>query len=503
MAVTTDQGKQTRQPASRSLRERIGGDIETVGVNPVPESQRTMTPGKMFIVWMMASASATTPLIGFLLYPYGLTYMISAIVIAWIIAAIPAGLFSEMGREVPLSALVVSRKTFGWDGSLLFSALFTVVNLGWFGLNTDVGASILSSITHSSSYLWDVIIGGIQIVLVLFGMKWLEIFYRYTIGILVVCYLALTIYLVTHYTLHYPHQTKPMNWGLALTTVLTFSLLAWTYKLSTTSRFAVSSERTGGRRASYFLLPSIGIIASVLIMGVLGAYSQQATGNWNIALLGAHITGWGAVAAIGASLAVIHTNAMNLYPSTVDLLVVLNNVHRKMRWEQPIATVILGVGGTALAIAGILSHVSTLLNDAGDVIIPFTFVMLVDWLYVQKRRTKAAAFFVPPTDLRSRFVPSAIAAVGIGFALAFWGSDFLPGFFYNILPLPVVAATVSALLYGLCARIWPQPTAPDTAPPLPVDLAAPTRLPAQTKHRLHPETGNPSSHRTPNTAGSK
>jgi hypothetical protein len=32
-------------------------------------------------------------------------------------------------------------------------------------------------------------------------MKWLERFYRYTSGVLVVCYLALTIYLVTHYTL--------------------------------------------------------------------------------------------------------------------------------------------------------------------------------------------------------------------------------------------------------------------------------------------------------------
>jgi purine-cytosine permease-like protein len=463
MAATALRGAKKQKPEGRSLRQRIGGDVETVGVDPVPEAQRTMTPGKLFIVWMMASASATTPLIGFLLYPYGLTYMIAAIVVAWIIAAVPAGLFSEMGREVPLSALVVSRKTFGWDGSLLFSALFTVVNLGWFGLNTEVGASILSSITHSSSYLWDVIIGGVQIVLVLFGMKWLEIFYRYTIGILIVCYAALAIYLVTHFTLHYPHQTKPMNWGIALTTVLTFSLLAWTYKLSTTSRFAVSSARTGGRKASYFLLPSLGIIASVLIMGVLGAYSQEATGNWNIALLGAHITGWGAVAAIGASLAVIHTNAMNLYPSTVDLLVVLNNVHRKMRWEQPIATVVLGIGGTALAIAGILSHVGTLLNDAGDVIIPVTFVMLVDWLYVQKRRTRAAAFFEHPTDLRSRFVPSAIGAVAVGFILAFWGNDFLPGFFFNTLPLPVVAAVVSSLLYGLAARTWPPRSTPAAA----------------------------------------
>ena len=442
----------------RTLRQRMGADIETVGVAPVPESQRTMTPGRLFIVWLMASASATTPLIGLLLFHYGLTFMIVAIVVAFLIGAIPAGLFSEMGRQVPLTALVVGRKSFGWNGSLLFSALFTVVNLGWFGLNTEIGASILSSITHSSSYLWDVIVGGFEIVLVLYGMKWLERFYRYTSGVLIVCYLALTIYLITHYTLHAPKQTVPMNWGTALTVVLTFSLLAWTYKLSTTSRFAVSSAKTGGTKVSYFLLPSIGIMLAVLVMGVLGAFSQQATGNWNIALLGAHISGWGFVAAIGAALAVLHTNAMNLYPSTVDLLVVLNNVHKPMRWEQPLATVILGIGGTLLAIAGILSHVSTLLSDAGDIVIPFTFVMLVDWIYVQRRRT-------------DRIVPSAIAAVIVGFIIGYWGDKFLPGFFYNTLPVPVVGGLVAAVLYAAAATIWPRASVPAAIPPAVVPAA--------------------------------
>jgi purine-cytosine permease-like protein len=171
---TTPKGKLGQN--ERSLRQRLSADIETVGVAPVPEDQRTMTSGKLFIVWLMASASATTPLIGFLLYRYGLGYMIAAILVAFLIGIIPAGLFSEMGREVPLSALVVARKTFGWDGSLVFSALFTVVNLGWFGLNTQIGAEILSAITHTSTYLWDVIVGGFEIILVLYCMKWLELF---------------------------------------------------------------------------------------------------------------------------------------------------------------------------------------------------------------------------------------------------------------------------------------------------------------------------------------
>jgi purine-cytosine permease-like protein len=418
----------------------------------------------MFIVWLMASASATTPLIGALLFKFGLTDMIIAIVGAFLIGFIPAGLFSEMGREVPLSGLVVARKTYGWDGSLLFSVLFSLVNLGWFGLNTEVGASILAAITHSPIDLWDVIVGGLQLILVLFGMKWLERFYRYTVLLLIAAYLALAIYLFTHFTVHFPHQTTPINWGTALSTVLTFSILAWTYKLSTTSRFAVPSAKTGGTRASYFLAPSVGIMLAVLVFGVLGAFSNQATGNWNIALLGSSISGWGFVAAIGAALAVIHTNSMNLYPSTVDLLVALNNVHKPTRWEQPLATIGLGILGTVLAIVGILNHVQTLIGDAGDIIIPFTFVMLVDWLYVQRRRTPAAAFFVAPRRMADRVVPSAIVAVAVGFVLGYWGDDFLPGFFYNTLPLPVVAGLVAAGLYGLAAYLWrPPQAAPEPA----------------------------------------
>ena len=127
--------------------------------------------------------------------------------------------------------------------------------------------------------------------------------------------------------------------------MLTFSILAWTYKLSTTSRFAVSSAKTGSRKASYFLLPATGIMLAVLVMGVLGALLQPGDRKLeHRATRRAHLR-LGLRADLGAALAVLHTNAMNLYPSTVDLLVVINNVHKPTRWEQPLATVLLGIGG--------------------------------------------------------------------------------------------------------------------------------------------------------------
>jgi hypothetical protein len=92
--------------------------------------------------------------------------------------------------------------------------------------------------------------------------------------------------------------------------------------------------------------------------------------------------------------------------------------------------------------------------------------MLVDWLYVQRRRTPAAAFFQEPRNLADRVVPSAIVAVAIGFVFGFWGDRFLPSVFYNTLPLPVVAAVIAAILYAAAATIWPPPQTIRPAAPI-------------------------------------
>ncbi|WP_406277286.1 cytosine permease [Nocardia sp. NBC_00881] len=432
---------------SDSWLRRVGGEVETVGVAPVPDNQRTATPGKLFIVWAMTSGSAITPLIGAILYPYGLWYMIGAIVVSWLIFLIPCGLFSEMGRELPLTALVVARRTYGWSATFLLSALFSFVNIVFFGLNTATGALIIAALCHTSATPWYWIVGGICIVLVLFGFKWLEYFYRYTALLFIVCYAALTVYLATHYSLHVPRQTTPMAWGTAVSAVAGFSILSWTYKTSTISRFCLPAERTA-ERTWYFLMPSLGIMMPIVIMGVMGAYSQEAIGDWNIAVLGAQITGWGAVAAIGAALAVLHTNAMNLYPSTVDLLVTLNTVRKPRSWEQPVVTVVLGVLGVLLAQAGILTHAEVFVTGAGELLGPFAFVMIVDWLWGLADKRDVDSYFRPAVGFAGRWRIPALACFLAGFMVNFWGKDFLPEGIYHTVPLSLVGSLVAGGAYG-------------------------------------------------------
>jgi purine-cytosine permease-like protein len=441
---------------------RFAGELETVGVAPIPVEQRRITPFRLFILWAMASASALTPIVGSQLFNFGLWWMVVAIVGAWLLAFVPAGLFSEMGREVPLTALIVARRTYGYAGAALFSVLFTVVNAGFFGLNTAVGGQLLGALAHSNATLWTWLIGLAQTALVLFGMRVLEPFYRYTSVVFLLCYGALTVYLFSHFTITVPHSHGALQWGPALTTVLSLSILAWTYKLSTVSRFAVPKGRERGSGHGFFLAPSVGIMLAVLLLGVVGMFSTAATHNWNVALLGAHLPWWGAVAAIGVVVAIVHTNAMNLYPSTIDVLVAMNSFLRPRRWEQPVGTLLLGIASTLLAVAGILAHIQSFLNDIGDVIFPFTFIMLVDWIWVQRRATPAEAFFERPRTAAQWIDPPAAIAFALGLAFNIWIHLVLPTSLTNQVPIPLVGALLSAGLYGLLALRSPHRVARDS-----------------------------------------
>lgn len=69
--------------------------FEIIGVKPIPRKYRYMNSSKIFIFWAMASASATTPLIGYLLDSLGLIDILIAFTISLLIGLIPAGLFQK------------------------------------------------------------------------------------------------------------------------------------------------------------------------------------------------------------------------------------------------------------------------------------------------------------------------------------------------------------------------------------------------------------------------
>jgi hypothetical protein len=109
---------------------------------------------------------------------------------------------------------------------------------------------------------------------------------------------------------------------------------------------------------------------------------------------------------------------MNLYPSTVDLLVAINNVRQPSRWQQPLAA------ATGHDRAWRARHRSGHRRDPARP--------------VRAHRYRRGGRRVRPPLL---------------------GDEFLPGVFYTTLPLPVVAGVVAAILYGVAATVWRPPQA--------------------------------------------
>jgi len=434
--------------------------FETLGIAPVPDRERKMRASSLFVIWGLASASATTPVIGLVLKGTALSAFAWLNLLALLIGLVPSMLLAHMGRQVPIISMVMARRTYGVAGAALLSVLYTIVGAGWFGLNTDVGGQILATIFPGYGVLWYVVLGVVQIALVFFGMEVLEKFYRYTALVFLVCYAVLAYYLFSRYPFAMPVAKGAVDWGKDIDLILSFSLLAWAYIFPTVTRFCPPStpaEKPLGR-ALFMLAPSIGVMLAVLLMGALGLIALQMTGDWNIALLGKSLPVWGEVSAIGVILAIAHCNAMNLYPAVTTLLAVNTAGGRSHRMLQPSLVIVLGIFSTVLAILGILGYIEGFLSLLGSLLFPFSFILVVDWFHGRYYAEPVSLFYRRPTTLGEWFswpAPWAIALLIAGVALG-ESERLVPRGLTHFIPWQVCSALIVTLVYYAGLRVAAQ-----------------------------------------------
>lgn len=413
-----------------------------------------MSPWRYFLIWFMASSSATTPVIGHLLAPLGVQGMLLAMAGALLWGLLPAGFMTRMGREAPLSALVVARRPFGSHGAMLLSVLFTLINVVWFGLNTEVAGELLGAALPGGQSAWVAAVGVLQTILVLFGMRFLQAIYQATFWVLLVVLGGLAYILLTSYDVNMgiltaaapgEHANMRLAEGIAIT--LNFSLFAWAYKLSTVSRFC----RPHGASVYYFMAGPLGIMISMVLMGLLGYLAQTATGSWNPGLLVAHWPIVGLLVASLLGLTIIQTNALNLYPATIDALVCLRTFRTAQWWQEPAATVLLGLLATMAALGGILSRIGGLLSWVEHLIIPFTCILLLDW-YGFKGRFLAVDAYLQYSQPRFHMAGCLAFVLSVMAALAIPGH--MPDDLQIWLPEPVAVFISTLIIYTITKYVF-------------------------------------------------
>jgi len=123
--------------------------LETHGLEPVPERERTARTGDLFPTWVAANISVLLLTVGAgLAVSYGLNFWqaLAVGVTAPVVSYGLVGLVSLAGRRGGAPGMALSRAVFGQRGNLLPGALIWVARWGWETINAVTGAYALLTV---------------------------------------------------------------------------------------------------------------------------------------------------------------------------------------------------------------------------------------------------------------------------------------------------------------------------------------------------------------------
>ena len=125
------------------------GQLETRGIKPVPENERSGRPLQLFWVWFAANISILGLPLGATLVAFRGFDIWQAIIVAILGAAgsfAVVGVISIAGRRGRAPSLTLSRAVFGVRGNIGPTIVSLMSRLGWETVNTTTAAFVLLSL---------------------------------------------------------------------------------------------------------------------------------------------------------------------------------------------------------------------------------------------------------------------------------------------------------------------------------------------------------------------
>ena len=157
--------------------------IETHGIDIIPESQRGGSPRRLFWVWLGGTFYVNGLVVGGLLPFLGLNLWqsLSAILLA-AICTIGLGIFTVYGARYGTSTMVVGRASLGRRGQLLPTLLTWLGAVGWETVVSVVAALLISAaVTHEWPHANTTVVEVISFIVVLGGLLLWSLFGQATI----------------------------------------------------------------------------------------------------------------------------------------------------------------------------------------------------------------------------------------------------------------------------------------------------------------------------------
>ena len=303
-----------------------------------------------------------------------------------VIEFVSLGLGIAGAREGLSTSLLARWCGFGRYGSVIIGFLIGVSLLGWFGIQNAVFANALNHSFHGQlGFAPAAIISGAAItILVAFGFKAIS----WTAKLVVPLFFAVILWSMYQIlgTNSFVELLTVAPAGKALTlgvgaTVVAGGYIAGALVTPDMSRYCKNSKHV-------FWMTFSSIVVGEFIVNTMAIVIAHAMGTSDVMTILTQTAGW--IGLVTVIFSTVKINDINLYSSSLAVGTAIEGSTGK-RYGRVGLTILMGIIGTALSIAGILDRFVDFLVLLGVTFPPIAGVMLVDYFVLKTSRAELDA----------------------------------------------------------------------------------------------------------------
>ena len=286
----------------------------------------------------------------------------------------------SIGADTGLNASMCSTRAFGMTGANFTTALVIFIcEAGWFAVQTATCALAFNTLmlqfgVQFPFWLSCVIWGAVMFVTAVYGLKWMAVLNYIAVPLLVILCAYGGVYAINTAgwsTINSAISQNLMSLPVAVSTVIGLFALGTT----STSDYTRYCKTRGDVVKACF----IGVMPAALLMIMVGAIMAVGTGNYDITDMFASL-GLPIIAMLVLILATWTTNTGNAYMSGLAVCKMFSIKDSK----RPLVTMLCGVLGIIMAIAGLADFLTTYISILGAVVPPIMGVVICDYFVICK-----------------------------------------------------------------------------------------------------------------------
>lgn len=341
-----------------------------------------------------------------------------------------------------LSTALLTRWTgFGKIGSALIGLAIALSLTGWFGVQNSVFATGLHEATGLFSVpVWSVITGLALTALVVYGFKQLSYTANIALPLFLLAVGIAAYHMLADASIGQLMSTPPAGPELPMNVAITMVTGGFIVGVATTpdiSRFVTTWKQV-------FWMTLISTFVGELSICLIAVLMAHAVKSPDVVTIMISLSGW-----LGASIVLFSTvkiNDINLYSSSLGLTNALN-IFFKKDFNRGTMTIVVGLLGTVMSVAGIIDQFIGFLVLLGVVIPPVVGVIFVDYFILKRSRREL-------DESRATGELPAHCELWNPVSIIAWVVGFLVGYFVTGFGVPSInSLIVAGLVYFIGMKI--------------------------------------------------